>query len=434
MSVEVTKLANGLTVVTDHMDHVDSVSLGLWVGRGSRSESEAEHGISHLLEHMAFKGTRRRTARGIAEEIEAVGGELDAATSVETTAYYARVLREDVPLLVDILGDIMRNSAFDSEELAREKHVILQEIGAARDTPDDYLFDLFPQAAWRSQPIGRPILGTPETVMGFDAQALRGHLANHYRAPEMVFSAAGAIAHDDIVRRVQEQFGDFSAEPGPRVPAATYSGGSMIEPRDLVETQIVLGFPGVGMRDHDYFAAQELATLLGGGMSSRLFQEVREQRGLCYSIYAFHWGFSDTGVFGVHAATGPEDVTELMPVVIDEIVRVHDDVTEAEVARARAQLRAGLLMARERSSARASQMARHVLTHDRVIAPDELVGLIDAVDVATVRKVAGRLLSGGQPTLAAVGSVDQVPDVDWIAERIAAPSREAPQRRLGTTG
>lgn len=426
MSVEITRLANGLTIATDPMDHVETVSLGLWVGRGSRCERETEHGISHLLEHMAFKGTKRRTARAIAEEIEAVGGELDAATSVESTSYYARVLKDDVPMLVDILGDIMRESVFDGEELAREKHVILQEIGAARDTPDDYLFDLFPQAAWRSQPIGRPILGTPETVMEFDADALRHHLARHYRAPEMVFSAAGAVSHDEIVALVAAELGDLSAEPGPEVETAAYSGGTMIEARDLTETQVVLGFPGVGTRDHDYFAAQALATLLGGGMSSRLFQEVREQRGLCYSIYAFHWGFSDTGVFGIHAATGAEDVAELMPVVVDELARVAEDAGEEEIGRARAQLRAGLLMARERSSARASQMARHLLVQDRVIPPEELVDLIDAVDVAAVRKVAERMLTGEAPTLAAVGDVANVPSVDWITERMAAFGRRTP--------
>ncbi|MEW5423083.1 M16 family metallopeptidase [Amorphus sp. 3PC139-8] len=432
MSVEITTLANGLPVVTDRMGHVESVSLGLWVGRGSRSERESEHGISHLLEHMAFKGTSRRSARRIAEEIEAVGGELDAATSVETTAYHARVLREDVPLMVDILGDILRNSSFDSEELAREKHVILQEIGAARDTPDDYLFDLFPQAAWRGQPIGRPILGTPETVEGFGADALRGYLARQYRAPDMVFSAAGAVEHDEIVALAREHFGDLPSDPAPEVEAATYSGGALIEARELVETQIVLGFPGVGMRDTDYFAAQALATLLGGGMSSRLFQEVREQRGLCYSIYAFHWGFSDTGVFGIHAATGPEDVAELMPVVVDEVARVIDDVTDEELGRARAQLRAGLLMARERSSARASQMARHLLTQGRVISPDELVALIDAVDVDRVRAVAERMLAGKAPTIAAVGDVAHVPSSEWITERMAgAGSATDRLRRAG---
>ncbi|MDQ0316160.1 M16 family metallopeptidase [Amorphus orientalis] len=433
MSVEITTLANGLTVVTDQMPHVDSVSLGLWVGRGSRCESEAEHGISHLLEHMAFKGTRRRTARGIAEEIEAVGGELDAATSVESTSYYAQVLRGDVPLMIDILGDIIRDSVFDGEELAREKHVILQEIGAARDTPDDYLFDLFPQAAWRSQPIGRPILGTPETVMGFDAGSLRRHLDRHYRGGEMVFSAAGAVNHDEIVALVSAQFSDLPAGTGPGIESAAYSGGQLIEARDLVETQIVLGFPGVGIREHDYFAAQALATLLGGGMSSRLFQEVREQRGLCYSIYAFHWGFSDTGVFGIHAATGPEDVAELMPVVVDELARVVDDVSDEELSRARAQLRAGLLMARERSSARAGQMARHIQTHGRVISPEELVDLIDSVDVQSVRKVAARMLGGQAPTLAAVGDVANVPSVDWISQRMGAYASDAPHR-LSRTG
>src|SRR5581483_7061634 len=405
MGARVTRLESGLQVVTHQMEQLESAALGVWVGAGSRSEREDEHGLSHLLEHMAFKGTQTRSARDIAEEIEAVGGEVNAATSVETTSYYARILKNDVPLALDILSDILANSVFDGEELAREQHVILQEIGAALDTPEDRVFDIFAESAFPQQPIGRTILGTPETVKATRPPMLGAYLDRHYRGPAMVVAAAGAVDHDVLVKLAAEKFSYLSREAGPAPVAAAYRGGDARVDRDLMETQVILGFEGVPYGSKDFYTAQILASVIGGGMSSRLFQEVREKRGLCYSIYAFHWSFADTGIFGVHAATGPDDVGKLMPVVLDELERAAEDIDEKEIQRARAQLRAGLLMTLESPASRAGQMARQLLLFGRLIPFDELVTMIDAIDARAVRDLAAGLLAGSAPTLATVGPV-----------------------------
>lgn len=420
MTVRLTRLPSGLTVVSHAMDHLESAALGVWVGAGSRSEKENEHGLSHLLEHMAFKGTGTRSALQIAEEIEAVGGEVNAATSMETTSYYARVLKNDVPLAIDILSDILSNSLFDPSELEREQHVIVQEIGAALDTPDDRVYDLFTEAAYPGQPIGRSILGTPQTVRAAAPSMLQNYLDTHYRGPAMVLSAAGAVDHDAIVAMATERFADLGTDQGPTPVTAKYRGGEQREPRDLQETQVLLGFEGRPYSSQEYYVAQLLAAVLGGGMSSRLFQEVREKRGLCYSIYAFHWGFADTGMFGVHAATGPEDVAKLMPVVLGELERAAHDIDERELDRARAQLRAGILMTLESPTARAGQLARQLLLFGRPIPVDELVGRINAIAVEDLRALATDILTGSTPTLAAVGSLDGLTSYEQLAERFGA--------------
>lgn len=420
MTVQLTRLDNGLTVVTDRMANVESASLGVWVFAGSRSEAPHEHGIAHLLEHMAFKGTRQRSAREIAEVIEAVGGELNAATTTETTAYYARVLEHDVDLALDIIADILCEPAFHPEELIREKHVILQEIGAAEDVPEDRVFDAFPEAAWQRQAIGRPILGTRKSLGSFDAGTLRHYIETHYRASSMVLAAAGAVDHDAIVARAERNLGHLSPSPAPRPEPARYTGGTHHEERTTNEIQVIVGFEGRSIRDESYFRAQLAAAVIGGGMSSRLFQELRETRGLCYSVGAFHWGFLDTGALAVHAATEEDDVAELLAVMLDELERATATVDETEVSRAAAQLKAGLLMARESSAARAGQMARHILYRGRVIAPDELVAMIDSVDAAAVRAEIETMLTGSFPTLAAVGPVARVPDAGKIAARFGA--------------
>ena len=403
MSVEVTHLSTGLAVVTDAMPHLETAALGVWVGSGSRDERPDEHGISHLLEHMAFKGTSRRTARQIAEQIEAVGGDLNAATSVETTAYYARVLRADVPLALDVLSDILADPSFDPEALRREQNVIVQEIGAAEDTPDDLIWDKLQETAFAGQPIGRSILGTPATVRSFDRTRLAGYLARNYRGPEMVIVAAGAIEHRAVVEEVEQRFATFS---GPRPPApepARFVGGSHVETRDLEQAHIALGMQGLSQRDPNLYSLQVFTSVLGGGMSSRLFQEVREQRGLCYAIYAFHAPYSDTGMFGLYAGTDATDVAELMRVVVGEIEGTAETINEAEVARAKAQMKAGLLMALESSGARAEQLARQMLYWGRPIPLDELVGKIDAVTVESARTAGRALIARGRPAVAALG-------------------------------
>ena len=389
MSVEVSRLASGLVVVTDAMPHLQTASLGVWVGCGSRNEQPDEHGMSHFLEHMAFKGTKRRSARQIAEEIEAVGGDLNAATGIEMTAYYARALQADVPLALDVLADILTAPAFDPDEITREKNVIVQEIGAVEDTPDDLVFEYLQAIAYADQPVGRSILGTRATVRSFDGKRLKGYLARHYRAPNTVIAAAGGVDHRIVVEEAERQFAAFTGSASAPPPPAKFGGGVRVEPRDLEQVHIALALEGVPQCDPSIYSLQVFTNVLGGGMSSRLFQEVRELRGLCYSIYAFHAAYADTGMFGLYAGTDVADAPELMRVVVGEISAAADSLTGAEVARVKAQMKAGLLMALESSSARAEQLARHIHIYGRPIPLAEIVSRIDAVTVESAR-AAGR--------------------------------------------
>jgi predicted Zn-dependent peptidase len=403
MSVEVTRLPSGLVVVTDAMPHLQTASLGCWVVCGSRNEHPDEHGISHFLEHMAFKGTARRTARQIAEEIEAVGGDLNAGTGVETTAYYARVLKADIGLGLDVLSDILGHPSFDPDEITREKNVIVQEIGAVDDTPDDLVFEYLQATAFAGQPVGRSILGTRATVRSFDAKRLRAYLARNYRAPGMVVAAAGAVHHDEVVAEAERRFCGFVGPAAPAPEPARFCGGALTEERDLEQVHIALALEGVAQRDPAIYSLQVFTNVLGGGMSSRLFQEVRELRGLCYSIYAFHAPYADTGMFGLYAGTDAIDAPELMRVVVDEIASAADTITESEIARAKAQMKAGLLMALESSGARAEQLARQIIVHGRPIPIDEIVGKVDAVTVESTRAAGRALIARSRPAVAALG-------------------------------
>jgi predicted Zn-dependent peptidase len=364
-----------------------------------------QHGLAHLLEHMAFKGTARRSARQIAEEIEAVGGDINAATSIEYTCYTARTLEEDLPLAVDILADILLRSSFAADELAREKGVILQEIAAVEDTPDDLVYDMFMARVFADQPLGRPILGTPDTVNAFDAVAIRAYLDQHYTGARMVLAAAGAVNHD---RLVQLASAAFAALPGGQNSAArpsglaNYTGGETRRVLKTDQSHLVLGFRGQAFTGGGHYPLQVLATVMGGGLSSRLFQEVREARGLAYAIDAFHWAFTDTGVFAIGAGTAPKDIPELVRVCMHSLRDAGQTISEAEVQRARAQMKVGLLGALETPAGRVEQLARQVLTFGRVIERKEIAARIDGVSAADVRQAALGVLAS-PPTLAMVG-------------------------------
>ena len=405
MSTQTTRLANGLRVVSHHMAHLETVSLGVWVAAGARHEQASEHGISHLLEHMAFKGTERRSATDIAEEIEAVGGELNAATSLETTAYFARILKGDVAIALDILADILQIPRYAEDELEREREVILQEIAATRDSPDEIAYELLQDAAFPNQAIGRPILGTTQSVTRFRATDLRAFLAANYGASRMVLSAAGSVDHDELVRHAEAQFGRLNGGVGGRFEPARYVGGTRTSAKPFEQSHLVMAFAGPSYRARDFYTAQVFSGLFGGGMSSRLFQEVRERRGLCYAIYSSCWALADTGLFGIHAATGPEMMSKLIEVVGDELVgAAAAKPADAELARAKAQLKAGLLMGLESSSARAEQMARQLLLFDRLMEPPELIERIDAVTADAVRELAANLVGASPPSVAVVGA------------------------------
>ncbi|KAB2920250.1 MAG: insulinase family protein [Hyphomicrobiaceae bacterium] len=420
MSTQLTRLPNGMRVVSNHMPHVETVSLGVWVAAGARHERDCEHGISHLLEHMAFKGTERRSATDIAEQIEAVGGELNAATSLETTAYYARMLAADVGLALDILADILHIPRYAEDELEREREVILQEIAATRDSPDEIAYELLQEAAFPEQTIGRPILGTVESVTRFNAQDLRVFLKANYGASRMVLSAAGKVDHAELVRHAEAQFGGMNGGEGGRFEPARYVGGMRTSAKSFEQSHLVMAFAGPSYRQKEFYTAQVFSGLFGGGMSSRLFQEVRERRGLCYAIYSSCWALADTGLFGIHAATGPEMMEKLIDVVGRELTRAATDKpAEAELARSKAQLKAGLLMGLESSSARAEQMARQLLLFDRLIDTTEIIERIETVTAEAVRELAGKLITETRPSVAIVGAGRKAEAYALKAQRMA---------------
>ena len=419
-TVRVTRLPNGLTVVSETMPRVETVSVGAYVNVGTRNEEAAENGVSHFLEHMAFKGTARRDAAAIAREIENVGGHLNAYTAREQTAYYAKVLKEDTGLAVDIIGDILTHSVFAPEEVERERGVILQEIGQANDTPDDIIFDHFQTAAFPDQPMGRPVLGTEDTVKAMTRDGLAGYMRRHYGPQRMVIAGAGALEHEQLLDLVQQHFADLPVADALTEEPARYTGGEFREERDLDQIHIVLGFPSVAHREPDYYPTQLLSVLLGGGMSSRLFQEIRENRGLCYTIFAQAGAYEDTGMTTIYAGTSAEDILELAGLTATEIARSADDMTEAEVARAKAQMKAGMLMGLESPSQRAERLARMLAIWGRVPGIDEAIEKIDGVSVADVRAFGARMAGGTGLALTVYGPEGAAPTLDSLRERLAA--------------
>ena len=423
-----TRLDSGLSVVTETLPHARTVSVGVHVGAGARHERRAEHGLSHLLEHMAFKGTRRRSARAIAEEIEAAGGDLNAETGVETTAYHARLLGEDLPVALDILADILTEPSLDPAELEREKGVILQEIMGVEDDPEDLVMDMFLERAFPGQPLGRPILGTRKSVQGFDPGMVRAYLDREYRAPAMVVSAAGRVDHDALVEAAARLFAGLPRGGEPAPPAgerARYQGGEERRVRKLEQAQIAFGLPGVSLADEELYAAQAFAHIVGGSPSSRLFQEIREARGLAYEIEAFHWPFSDCGVFALAAGTDARDAAELIEVAVDCLAKAADAIEPAELDRTRAQMKVQLLSALESPARRADGMARQILGYGRLIGGDEIIAKIDALTVEEV-EAAGRRMLAGAPTLTAVGPVKRLPALDRLARGLPShPARTA---------
>ena len=418
MNLEISILSNGLTIITDPMASLESAALGVWVGTGSRQESKPEMGISHMLEHMAFKGTATRSARAIAEEIEAVGGYLNAYTSREQTAFHARVLKNDVPLALDIIADILVSPAYDAAELERERQVVLQELGQARDTPDDIVFDHLHAQVYRDQALGWPILGEEDSVTAFTPAMLRDYSARQYRADGLVLVSSGAVSHAAILKLAEEKFAGLKAGTPGAALSAHYVGGELRAVEDLEQAHITYGFPGVSARDPDFYAAQLYATILGGGMSSRLFQEVREKRGLCYSVYAFVNNFQDTGFTGIYVGTGPDEASQVSAVIAGEMDGMTRDVSDTELSRAKAQLKSGLLMGLERPGSRAEQIAGQIFTLGHVQSVSEIIARVDAVDAAAIKSYAARTMA--MPSIAAVGPIHKLETLERFSTRFAS--------------
>ncbi len=420
MSLQEHRLSNGFRIVTEHMPGLASASIGVWVSAGGRHETPQQNGIAHFLEHMAFKGTAKRTSLQIAEAIEDVGGYINAYTSREVTAYYVRVLENDVALGLDVIADILRNPILDPNEIEVERGVILQEIGQALDTPDDVIFDWLQEEAYPGQPLGRTILGPSERVSSFSQSDLQGFIAQHYGPEQMTLAAAGAVDHDAIVRLAEDLFGDMPPKPLFDVQPARFQGGEMRQVKQLEQAHFALGFESPGYRADDIYVAQIYASALGGGMSSRLFQEIRENRGLCYTIFAQAGAYADTGMTTIYAGTSAEQLPELATITIDEMKRAANDMSPAEVARARSQMKAGLLMGLESPSNRAERLARLIQIWDRIPPLSETIEKIDAVTTGDVRDLAQRMAEAAPAALALYGPVETAPGLDALQTRRAA--------------
>jgi predicted Zn-dependent peptidase len=419
LTTRLTTLPNGFRIVTEHMPGLKSASAGVWVMAGGRHETAQQNGIAHFLEHMAFKGTARRTSLQIAEAIEDVGGYINAYTSREMTAYYARVLQADVELALDVIGDIVLNPAFDPKEIEIERGVILQEIGQSLDTPDDIVFDWLQEVSYPDQPFGRTILGPEERVSNFTRADLQGFVGTHYGPGQMILSAAGAVDHDAIVAQATDIFGSMAAKPATTFQPAQFRGLERREVKKLEQVHFAMAFDAPSYRHADVHAAQIYAMVMGGGMSSRLFQKIREERGLCYSIFAQSGAYEDAGQITLYAGTSAGDIKSLTQLTVDELKRAAQDMSDVEVARARAQIKAGMLMGLESPSSRAERIARLLAIYDRVPDIDESVAKIDAVTTADVRRYAGEVI-GADAALALYGPVKSAPSLDMIRKALAA--------------
>ena len=420
MSVQYHKLSNGFRIVTENMPGLKSAAIGIWITAGGRHERLDQNGIAHFLEHMAFKGTTTRSALQIAEAIEDVGGYINAYTSRECTAYYARVLEADVPLALDVVADIVLNPVFDHAEIEIERGVILQEIGQANDTPDDIIFDWLQEDSYRDQPLGRTILGPSERVRAFTREDLMSFVSEHYGPGQMILSAAGAVDHDAIVRLAETLFGHLTPRALREADPARFTGGETRRVKDLEQAHIALAFESPGYRDDAIYTAQIYSSALGGGMSSRLFQEVRERRGLCYTIFAQTGAYADTGTTTIYAGTSGEQLGDLARITIDEMKRAADTMTDEEVARARAQMKAGMLMGLESPSNRSERLARLIQIWDRVPPLEDTIARIDAVTTADVRDMAARIALSAPAALALYGPVGDAPSLAALRERHAA--------------
>lgn len=418
MQWQMSILKNGLRILTSTRPHLETVSLGVWIKTGSAFEKEDVNGISHFFEHTCFKGTTRRNALQISEEIEDVGGQMNAYTSREFTAFYAKMLKGDTELALDMISDILQDATFPEEELQKEREVVVQEIKQSIDTPDDIIFDYLQETAFPGQPLGRTILGPAEKVRSFTADTLRGYLASNYAAENIVVCAVGNIEHETFVKMTESRWSGYKSKTDFRIEPQVYKGGFFIEKRDIEQAHIVLGFQGFRYESEDYYPGIIFSTLFGGGMSSRLFQEIREKRGLVYTVYSFANSHTQNGLFGIYAGTGKEELKELMPVVAEEIRKVcNEKVSAKELERAKTQLKASMLMGLESSSSSAEVLARQMLLFDRVIPVEEMVSRVEKVNLEDIQNAAIKIFAS-KPSYTLLGSIGDYLPYDELEKQI----------------
>ncbi|MDR3424865.1 MAG: pitrilysin family protein [Alphaproteobacteria bacterium] len=418
MTIQITELDNGLRIATDTMEGAESVVLGAWVGVGTRHEPWRANGVAHLVEHMMFKGTKTRSSYALSSAIENKGGDMNAHTSREETAYYARVLPEEAENAIDIISDMLRHSVFAPKELDRERQVVIQEIGRDLDSPEDYVFDLMHLLALPGQKIGRSILGTADVIAALPRSAIADYVARYYVAANMVVVAAGKITHEAFVAMVKKRFAGLPRGKKPVSEQTRVASGAKLSPKEIEQVHLILGFAGPGYHARaSYYATQVLSLILGGSASSRLFQKVREKRGLVYTINSAHMAFSDAGIFQIYAGTDPKRLRELVPVVCGELGDIRKNVTRGELARAKAQVRADLLMGKESVMRRAEIMGHQILAYGKPIPAEKILERLLAVTPEDVQNAARKVFAK-KPILTALGPLEELEDYGGIAARL----------------
>ena len=415
--LKITELDNGLRVVTQNMPGLETVAMGIWNSIGGRDEVESNNGVAHLLEHMAFKGTKTKNALQIAETIEDVGGYINAYTSKEVTAYHVRLLADDLHHGVDILTDILQNSTFAEDELNRERGVIIQEIGMYLDTPDDMIFDYWQEKAYPNQSMGRSILGKTDIIKNISREEVKCFMADNYNPKKMIISAAGKINHDQFVEMIKNSCTNLPIGKSNKREKANFLSGEYREEKKLEQIHLLLGFEGIDLYHDDYFSLDIFASLLGGGMSSRLFQEIREKRGLVYGISSFSASYTDTGMFGIYCGTGENQIQELIPVLFNELNTSPSSISEKEIDRGKASLKASLMMSRESSNSRCRSAANQLLNHNRIIDPSEILEKINAVSKESVERIARQIVKGPM-TISSIGPIKNLEKLEQIQSRL----------------
>ena len=396
--------SNKLRVAVDEIPHLQTVAIGVFVKTGSRNESLAINGISHFLEHMAFKGTKTRTAKQIAEEFESIGGYINAYTSREKTVYYVKVLKQHTEFAIQFLADILQNSTFDSQEVEKERGVILQEVAMTYDTPDDIIFDYFQEQAFPKQPLGRSILGKVKNIKTFNQQHFQNYINSQYNYQNMAIVASGSIKTTEVVNWVDKYFNQLNSNIIEKPKKPKYAGGVVKKVKKLEQVHLVLGFEGLSQNDPKFYTQQILAMILGSGMSSRLFYEIRENLGLAYSVYAFNSCYSDSGIFGIYGGTSAEKLDLFLQATKQELQKICQNITDAEMQKVQTQFLAGLAMAKESTNARMQRIGNDILDYNKIYTDQELIEEFNSNTKLDVNNLASQIFAGS-PTLAVLGEV-----------------------------
>ncbi|MBE6111582.1 MAG: insulinase family protein [Peptococcaceae bacterium] len=410
LNYEITTLENGIRVITETVNHVQFMSMGFWVGVGSRYENEQQWGITHFIEHMLFKGTDKRTAEQISGAVDAVGGQLNAFTSKENTCYYIKTLTEDFPLAVDVLSDMFLNSRFDNEEIAKEREVIIEEIKMYEDTPDDQVHDLMSANLWPEHPLGRAILGTEESIAAFNHDMLKDYMKQYYTGSNIVVSVVGNISHNQVVEAIREVLGGIpKGEPNQCMIADRAKPGVNCYYKEIAQSQICVAMPGVAKEDDRLFPLSILNTYLGGGMSARLVKKIREEEGLAYSVYSYNGSYTDTGAFVISVGTRPENCQRVIDIILEELDDVRQNgITQEELDKSFSQLKGSLYMGLETVNSRMNKLGRSMLIYDRVITPEENVTDLSKVTVEDVKSLAEDMFRRENLQITVLGPVDEV--------------------------